>query len=808
MARRIRALGYILAALYPLVMFCLLVILKLPPRGIALFMGVLGMGFFLSAGTGKKAAGLQGKADGPGFVRGLALSLLLVGLGLLCFITNSALFLKLYPVLVNGAFLAAFAFTLLRPPNMIFRIAVFQDKTIRGSLAEKRVEAYCRRVTRVWCLFFILNGVVAAWTVFFAPDGVWSLYNGGISYMVMGILFAGEWMIRKRVDKKMPRAVPLSALKSGSRPRDRVLCYEGRYDQGRYKTWGDFLDDTARLRRYIQGKEAEQWLLHSEDGWYFLTALAALLQCKKQVLLSANIAPEYVAEILTPGMVVLTDQDMEGAVSLPALLAPDTAEGPAEEPAEKPADEPPPINRDETVILMYTSGTTGKPKVVRQRLTEFEIDNAFILSKWGEEFLRRRVCSTVSHHHIYGLLFTILLPFTAGVPFRRNRVRDPGELAALGEDGPMIITVPAFLKRAVELDSPGTAGLPFASPWIFTSGGVLDPETARRTEAALGFWPLEVYGSTETSGIAFRQSKNGPAWTPFDDARINLDESGCLVVRSPYVKDPAGFTTGDLAELLPDGRFLLKGRADSIVKIEEKRVSLPEVEARLLASGLVADAAVIALEDRRQYLAAALVLNPRGRERFGETEKYRINRYFTDYLSGFFEAVVIPKRWRYVDALPMDPQGKKKRDEVAALFARREEPDIPPDTPPEPEWRRWPPVHRVSCLDLQSPAADTVVLELLIPGESDYFDGHFPEFKLLPAVAQLDLAACFTRRCFAREPFFTGSKRIKFSAMIRPGSRVFLELRLDPSRETLGFVFRDAGGTLFSAGTLILGKTP
>jgi acyl-coenzyme A synthetase/AMP-(fatty) acid ligase len=714
------------------------------------------------------------------------------------------LFLKLYPVFINAALLIAFSLTLFTPPPMIFRFAVLQDKTIPGSLGEKRVERYCRKVTVVWCVFFVINGGIAALTAFFASDALWSLYNGGISYMLIGILFGGELMIRKCADKKTPRAVPLSRISPASRPSDTVLCYEGSYTGGIYKTWGDFLSGTTVLRRSIGASEAERWILHCEDCWLFLLAFTALLQCKKQILLTANISEDYMAEIRLPGTMVLTDQGIADSWSLPALLSS------AGESEKTPPDPPPAINRDETVIMMYTSGTTGKPKVVPQRLTEFEIDNAFILSKWGEELLVRRLCSTVSQHHIYGLLFSILLPFTAGVPFRRFRIRYPEELEQLTDDSYTIVTVPAFLKRTVEIESGGPEGLrnlPLLSPWIFTSGGVLDPETARKTSGILGFWPMEVYGSTETSGIAYRQSKDGPAWTPFDNAQITLNEAGCLVIRSPYIKESAGFTTGDLADILPDGRFLLKGRADSIVKIEEKRISLPEVENRLLQSGLVEDVWVSAMEDKRQYLAAALVLNQAGREKFRDAEKYLVNRFFREYLSGFFEAVVIPKRWRYLEALPVDPQGKKKKEELRALFARPEPLNtVEPTESGEPSM--GPPIHGISCLEVKNRTGASVVLELLVPAESDYFNDHFPLFKLLPAVAQFDLALRFAARFFATPITLSGVKRVKFSAMIRPDSQVFLELQYQREKQAVFFKFTGPGEKVYSFGTLFTGAAP
>ena len=105
------------------------------------------------------------------------------------------------------------------------------------------------------------------------------------------------------------------------------------------------------------------------------------------------------------------------------------------------------------------------------------------------------------------------------------------------------------------------------------------------------------------------------------------------------------------------------------------------MENRLLASGLVADVKVIAMEDRRQYLAAAVVLNAQvyftvtglnaqGRECFGDQPKLVLNKFFHNYLMQFFENVTIPKKWRFPDSLPTDVQGKKRREDIAALFAQ------------------------------------------------------------------------------------------------------------------------------------------
>jgi hypothetical protein len=316
---------------------------------------------------------------------------------------------------------------------------------------------------------------------------------------------------------------------------------------------------------------------------------------------------------------------------------------------------------------------------------------------------------------------------------------------------------------------------------------------AEKTHRFLGFWPLEVYGSTETSGIAWRFSKDGLEWTPFDNAAVNLNEEGCLVIRSPYIKDTAGFTTADLAKIFPDGRFLLKGRADSVVKIEEKRVSLTEVEARLRPSGLVSDVCVIALKDRRQYLAAALVLNEAGDKQFLNSEKFEINRWFREYLARFLEPVAIPKKWRYVQSLPLDPQGKKKKEAIEALFGTN--------------------ILAARLLSseklVEENAGDNetlrAVLDFSIPEESDYFNEHFPQLRVLPAVAQFELAVRFANRYLGTGLNIEGAKRLKFTSPVLP--HIPLRMELQRTGNAVAFTIKSPDGeTLHSSGGFTIGN--
>ncbi len=664
MKKFLKVLFYVVAAVYPVLVFSMLVVFKMPVRILSLCVVALACAFFLSATGSRKS---DGKSEKKALDwRPMLSSALFLLAGILCFVFNKKIFLKLYSVVISATMLFVFGSSLFFKPNIIFRFACLGDKSIKGSSFESQVNAYCKKVTVVWCVFFILNGSVSAFTALYdfgndaLNDKIWSVYNGGISYVLMGLLFAVEFVVRKMVDKKMIKAFSFTKFKSDSRKDEHILCYEDCWSKKIYKTWKDFLVDSAKIRAFVSGKSENDWILHCEDYWYFLCAFVALLQCKKRILLTQNISESFIAEIKKPGVGFLTDQNVPDATFIPKLVEESAV------PDEKFVREIPVLNSEETCIMMFTSGSTGKPKAVPQRMKEFEEDNAFIISKWGAEFTSRKLVTTVSQHHIYGFLFGMSLPFTLGVPFRRKRIEFPEEFETLTDENYMIIATPAFLKRTVEIEEK----LSLKNPWIFTSGGACSAELAEKTEKVFGFCPLEVYGSTETSGIAYRQqSKDGLKFTPFANAKLWLGDDGCLHVISPYIKNPEGFATADLAEFFEDGRFVLKGRSDSIVKIEEKRISLTEVENRLLQTGLVEDVKVIALQnDVRQYLAAAVVLNAEGKKKFESTEKYYINRFFHDFLMQYFENVVLPKKWRFVEKLPVDVQGKKHKDEIAAMF--------------------------------------------------------------------------------------------------------------------------------------------
>lgn len=111
-------------------------------------------------------------------------------------LSNHALGIRLYPVVVSFSMLALFSYSLIKPPSMIERFA-------RISEPDLPIEAiaYTRKVTKVWVVFLSFNGVVALITALFCSDKLWALYNGFIVYLLMGLLFLIEYIVRLNVRK-------------------------------------------------------------------------------------------------------------------------------------------------------------------------------------------------------------------------------------------------------------------------------------------------------------------------------------------------------------------------------------------------------------------------------------------------------------------------------------------------------------------------------------------------------------------------------------------------------------------------------
>jgi acyl-coenzyme A synthetase/AMP-(fatty) acid ligase/3-hydroxymyristoyl/3-hydroxydecanoyl-(acyl carrier protein) dehydratase len=442
------------------------------------------------------------------------------------------------------------------------------------------------------------------------------------------------------------------------------------------------------------------------------------------------------------------------------------------------------LNPDFVGLVVHTSGSTGAAQAIPKKLSQLAMEVSTLEALFGDCMQSADIVATVSHQHIYGLLFKVLWPLTAGRAIQAQSVAYPEELAALmGQRDCVLVSSPAHLKRLPDTPIWGNAASHLRA--VFSSGGPLPFDAAKAATKLLKHEPIEIYGISETGGIGWRQRKDqsDESWIPLPGVswRINEDE-GVLEVCSAHLPDNHWFALSDRAMAAGTDRFQLQGRTDRIVKIEEKRISLDTIEKQLIASALVEDARVIVIDDQqehRQRVAAFVVLSDEGRSQLEKFGKLAFNRILRDLLSPSVEPVALPRSWRYLDALPIDAQGKTT---YAALTALLKASDKSKERPTMPRQR------------LLHKAENRVVFELSVPSDLLYFEGHFPKIPILAGVVQIDWAIAYARQHFNVPAVFRSIHALKFQRVIQPEVPVELELIYEPQKASLNFNYRSQAG--------------
>ncbi|HEY4343914.1 MAG TPA: AMP-binding protein [Parvibaculum sp.] len=526
----------------------------------------------------------------------------------------------------------------------------------------------------------------------------------------------------------------------------------------------DICAEALRIRARCS-EASEPVFLYCEDAGNFLAGLIGALGGGCDVLLPGHAAPAYLREIGAVGTRLLTDVrglDADAVIIGAEVLAP----GAISEPI---------YPDDKARIGFFTSGSTGEPKPYVKNLAQLFSEIEVHLKLWG--LPKGPVIGTVSHQHIYGLLFRVFWPLMAGKPVVAERQEMWESVAHLMSAGGIVISSPAHLSRI-----PDNFSLPHRPDFIFSSGGPLSLDASRDAFGKLGRYPVEVLGSTETGGVAWRtQEQPASLWTPLPGVEIKPNEDGVLAIRSPFADMHDFVTMGDQAKLASDGRFSLHARIDRVVKIEGKRVSLPRVEETLRELADINDASVIDLPDRGGALGAVAVLAPGGEAMLKEIGRFRYSRYLRKALSERLEPMERPRLWRFLTHIPENAQGKRTAAELRALFAQ-ERPEMP----------------TVIRREIGETEAH---FDLELNSDLCWFDGHFPGQPILPGVAQLHIASSFAEEAWG--VIATGSEmsRVKFRRVMQPGDLVTLMLIRNGANDRLDFRYLE-GGEVMASGAI------
>ncbi|MFP3568821.1 AMP-binding protein [Paraburkholderia sp. SIMBA_030] len=504
----------------------------------------------------------------------------------------------------------------------------------------------------------------------------------------------------------------------------------------------------------LREQDAKRYALCIDDPFDFACALFALLACGKEPVIPANATPGYLADLAEAYDTVLTGADL-------AALAPTPSD--AQTTADHTVDPHAPLT-------LYTSGSSGTPKPIRKTLAQFNAEVHTLEKQWGALIGDATMLASVPHHHIYGLLFRVLWPLAAGRAFDRAISIEPLHLQTQIEQcgATVIVSTPAQLSRWPAL--PGFAAWNPAPRAVFSSGGPLALEAAQEYAAAYGAAPLEIYGCTETGGIAWRRQDQTDTWQPVAGIEVRRDEDGALNVRSPHLDHRGWHRTDDKIAFDADGRFRLQGRLDRVLKLDGKRVSLPELETRLVLHPYVAQAAIVPLEGAsRERVGAVVALTEAGSDALRGEGRVLLAQTLRRHLAAYFDVVVLPRHWRFRITLPFDARGKLPVAAVAAAFDARAD--------------------GVEVL-AEARCAETLHYELRVPPTLVHFAGHFPGLPILPGVVQVDWAMRLAAEHVPAVRQLASIDRLKFMEPVPPGALLNLTLAHDAARRRVQFAYR------------------
>jgi len=425
--------------------------------------------------------------------------------------------------------------------------------------------------------------------------------------------------------------------------------------------WSLFLSDIKTLIVKLNSFSMTRWAICCDDSYHFCIAFFAAVYAGKKIVLPGNHQPAMLFSLSEHFDAILHDGIVANDFSKPQLLLPLSNYQPI---TDFPLFE---LALSKVDIKLFTSGSSGLPKAICKSLQMLDSEIMRLEYLWGDLLADTRIMSSVSHQHIYGLLFRILWPLCAGRAFQRVDLVYPEQLISTASHNHTLISSPALLKRL-----PSDAN---SSPYraIFSSGGPLSLASAQQCKQLFSLYPLEVFGSTETGGIGYRQQLQVTTpWRFFPGIVSQLDKNNCLNLLSPWIDENSWYQTSDQCELLQNNQFMLKGRIDRIVKIEEKRISLIEVEQHLNQLEWIEESTVLVIDDiNRLSLGAVIKLNEVGQATMNQLGKGRFWIKLRQALRLWLEPVGIPRHYRVVSDIPINKQGKRIHSEIISLFSNK-----------------------------------------------------------------------------------------------------------------------------------------
>ena len=297
-------------------------------------------------------------------------------------------------------------------------------------------------------------------------------------------------------------------------------------------------------------------------------------------------------------------------------------------------------------LTFRTSGSTGEPKRCTHLLADLaqEVDHLARLFEGTT-----RVLAAVPAHHIYGFLFTILLPRRLGdIEVMDARWMTPQALARKSRAGDLVVSHPAhwaLVERHAVAFPTGVTGVSSTAPCPAALAAGLT-----RPEGGLGRL-VEIYGSSETAGVGWRESPAAPfqlmpQWTRASTGELDL-------LRRRADGQTQATSTQDVVEWQDDRHFHVARRLDAAVQVGGINVFPKHVGAKLLTHPDVDAAAVRLMAAREGSRLKAFIVPRRG------TDPGALRRELEQWADQHLGVAERPKAYTFGERLPVDERGKE-----------------------------------------------------------------------------------------------------------------------------------------------------
>jgi len=425
------------------------------------------------------------------------------------------------------------------------------------------------------------------------------------------------------------------------------------------------------LAREVNGYSERNWLLYQDDFYQYSQYFFALLLANKNIVLAQSDQCERFKQaakladisIGNSNIASINTESVQGEKLLPHFIR--NKDGSQNSETLNFAPDALIINAN-TCITLFTSGSTGEAKAIKKYW--YQLANEI---KCLQHLFPRESCcvlSTVTHKHIYGLLFKLIWPVFTDRQIICETVEYPEQVEHYCQsfNNIVLISSPSYLARTCK-QFPAQAIASIKE--IFCSGGALSANVANDFLESNQQVITEIYGSTETGGIAWRQQTKNVQWKLFPEHQATLAQDNTLVLKSNFLAKGETYKTDDRVEL--NARFFsLLGRVDRIIKLHEKRLSLDEMEVELarLPRINVCHCFVLDTPKSKSALVAVIELEKHCVAPDDAAYKKQLVNECKKALLSVFEPSLLPRKWRFVAQLPFNSQGKLEKTALVNLF--------------------------------------------------------------------------------------------------------------------------------------------